>query len=101
VDRENLLDLLAVIEDERRFHAAAALVVRDPAERDRYRAMTREDTALLANIRHGLASVARRHLSHHQRARQLAVYARRLMARSHLPGSYRLSSTTHLQRGGS
>ncbi|HET9819798.1 MAG TPA: hypothetical protein VFP92_11605 [Rhodanobacteraceae bacterium] len=100
VDRESVLDLLALIEDERRFHAAAALVVRDPVERDRYRAMTREDTALLANIRHGLASVTRRHLSRHQRARQLAVYARRLMARSQLAGRYPLSSTTNLQRGG-
>lgn len=79
VDRENVLDLLVVIEDERRFHAAAALLTEDPVECERYRAMTREDSALLADIRRGLAQVAQRHLSRRVRAHRLEGYAGRLM----------------------
>ncbi len=97
VDRENVLDLMAVIEDERRFHAAAAVMARDPLEGERYRAMAREAAALLANIRHGLAHIAQRHLSHHQRALEMERYAYRLIARSQRTRRRRLSSAFGLQ----
>lgn len=100
VDRENVLDLLTVIEDERRFRAAAALLIEDPVERERYSAMTRKDTALLANIRHGLAHVTRRHMSRRERARRLEIYARQLMARSQRQRRYALLPTTNIQGGG-
>lgn len=99
VDRENVLDLLTVIEDERRYRAAAALLIENPLERHRYNAMTREDMALVANVRHGLAHVMRRHMSSCERARQLEIYARQLMARSQRPHRRALLPTTNLQRG--
>lgn len=79
VDRENVLDLLVVIEDERRFHAAAAVLTEDPVECERYRALAHEGAALLANVRQGMAHVAQRHLSRRERTRQLEQYAGRLM----------------------
>jgi hypothetical protein len=97
VDRENVLDLIEVIENERRFHAAAAVMASDPLESERFRAMAHEAGALLANIRHGLARIARRRLSRRERAREMERYACRLMARSHRPRRHRLSSNFHLQ----
>lgn len=99
VDRENVLDLLVVIEDERRFHAAAALLTEEPVECERYRALVREDAALLANIRHGLASAARRRLSHRERIRQLEGYMRRLLVRSQQSRGHALLSTGNIQGG--
>jgi hypothetical protein len=97
VDQENVLDLIEVLENERRFHAAAAVMASDPMEGERYRAMAREAGALLANIRHDLARMARRRLSRRERAREMERYAYRLMARSHRPRRRRLSSNFHLQ----
>lgn len=97
VNRENVLDLIEVIEDERRFHAAAAVMATDPLEGERYRAMAREAGALLANIRHGLARMTQRHLSRHERAREMERYAFRLMARSQRTRRRRLSSNFNLQ----
>lgn len=97
VDRENVLDLIAVIEDERRFHAAAAVMATDPLEGERYRAMAREAGALLANIRHGLARMTQRHLSRRERIREMERYAYRLMARSQRTRRRRLSSNFNLQ----
>ena len=51
VDRESVLDLIAVIEDERRMRAAAAVLSSDTAVRERYRAQVREDSAMFASIR--------------------------------------------------
>lgn len=99
VDQGNVLDLLVVIDDERRFHAAAALLTEDPVDRERYRAMARDDTALLASIRHCLARVTRSHASRRERIRQLELYAYRLMNRSQQPRRYALASTTNLQGG--
>lgn len=97
VGHENVLDLITVIEDERRFHAAAAVMARDPAEEERYRAMAHDAAALLADIRHGLARIAQRRLSRRQRAREMENYAYRLMARTQRPRLRVLSSTAHLQ----
>lgn len=100
VDRENVLDLLVVIEDERRFHAAAALLTEDPAETERYRALVHEDSALLANIKRGLAHVtADRHLSRRERARKLDLYACRLMEGSQTAAPRHMLSTTTTQGG--
>lgn len=96
VDRENVLDLITVIEDERRFHAAAAVMARDPLEGEHYRAMAHEAGALLANVRHDLASINRRHLSRRERARAMERYAYRLMMRSHRTRRRRLSSNFNL-----
>lgn len=96
-DRENVLDLIAVIEDERRFHAAAADRSHDPLERERYRALAREAAALLANIRHGLARIALGQLSRRQRAREMERYACSLMARSLQSRRHRLSSNCNMQ----
>ena len=97
--RENILDLLEVIEDEGRFHAAAGLLTQDPVERERYRRLARADSALLASIRHGLACAARQHVSHHERTRELQRYAQ-LMVGSQRRRSYALLSTTNVQGGG-
>ncbi|HET7593674.1 MAG TPA: hypothetical protein VFK00_11815 [Rhodanobacteraceae bacterium] len=97
VDRENVLDLITVIEDEHRFHAAAAVMARDPAERERCLAMAHDAAALLANIRHGLASATRGRLSGRERARRMEQYAYRLMVRTQRPRHRVLSSTAHLQ----
>lgn len=96
VDHENVLDLLAVIEDERRFHAAAAVMARDPAESERCRAMASDAAALLAEIRHALARTSHRRLSPRERARRLEHYAYRLMVRTQRPRHRVLSSTAHL-----
>lgn len=97
VDRENVLDLITIIEDERRFHAAAAVMARDPLEGEHYRAMAHEAGALLADIRHGLARITQRHLSRRERAREMERYAYRLMSRSHRTRRRRLSSNFNLQ----
>lgn len=78
-DRESVLDLLFVLEDERRSHAAAAVLSEDPAECERYRALAHESTALLANIRQGMAHVAQQQLSGGKRSRQLERYVERLI----------------------
>lgn len=96
---ENVLDLLVVVEDERRFHSAAALLTEDPVDRARCRAMARDDSALLANIRHDLARGKHRRMSRRERARQLELYAYRLMAGSQRPRRYALVSTTNIQGG--
>ncbi|MGH8191605.1 MAG: hypothetical protein ACREP2_09180 [Rhodanobacteraceae bacterium] len=92
-----MLDLLTVIEDERRFHAAAAVMARDPVEGEHYRAMAHDAAALLADVRHGLASITQRHLSRRERARQMERYAWRLMTRSQQSRRHVLSSVAHLQ----
>lgn len=97
VDHENVLDLIEVIEDERRYHAAAAVMASDPLEGERYRAMAREAGALLANVRHDLARISRRRLSRRERALEMERYAYRLMARSLRPRRRRLSSHLHLR----
>lgn len=97
VNRENVLDPLVVINDERRIHAAAALLTEDPIECERQRALTREDSALVANIRRGMAHVVQRHLSRRVRARKLDVYARRLMDWSQLAAPRHELSPTSMQ----
>ncbi|MGH8216261.1 MAG: hypothetical protein ACREPZ_11290 [Rhodanobacteraceae bacterium] len=97
VNHENVLDLITVIEDEHRFHAAAAVMARDPGERERCRAMAHDAAALLANVRHGLAHITHRHLSRRERDRQMEQYAYRLMVRTQQPRRRVLSSTAHLQ----
>ena len=97
VDRDNVLDLITVIEDERRFHAAAAVMARDPVERERCRAMAQDAAAILANIRHELARTSHRHLSGRESARQMEHYAYRLMVRTQRPRHRMLSSTAYLQ----
>lgn len=97
MNHENVLDLITVIEDEHRFHAAAAVMARDPAERERYLAMARDAAALLASVRHGLARISQRRLSRRQRAREMEIYAHRLMVRTQRPRRRMLSSTPHLQ----
>lgn len=97
IDRENLLDLLAVVEDERRFHAAAALLTQDPVECGRFRALATEDSSLVTNVRQGMAQVAQRHLSHRENARQLERYASRLIDRSQRAAPRHVLSTASVQ----
>ncbi len=99
VDRESVLDLIAVIEDERRMRAAAAVLSSDTAVRERYRAQVREDSAMLASIRQGLARTAREHLSRREQARQLEAYACQLMVRSQQSYNHAPRSTTKAQGG--
>ena len=97
IDRENVLDLLAVLEDDRRFHAAAALLTEDPVECERYRVLAHDAAALLANIRHGLAHVAQQHLSRGKRTRQLERYVERLIDGSQMSAGYHEWSTVDTQ----
>lgn len=97
VDCENVLDLLGVLEDERRFHAATALLTEDPAECERYRALAHEDATLLANVRHDLAHVAEQHLSRDQRTRQLERYVDRLIESSQMSAGRHGRSTINMQ----
>ena len=97
VDRENVLDLLVLVEDERRFHAAVAVLTENPVECERYRALAREDSARLANLRQGLAHVAHQHLSRPKRARQLERYVDQLMDWSRMSAGRHGRSNTNMQ----
>lgn len=96
-DRENVLDLLVVIEDERRFYAAVALLSEHPVECERYRALAHEDAALLASIRQGMADIAQRHPSRHERTRQLGRYVGQLMDWSQMSAGRHGRSTIDTQ----
>ena len=97
LDRENVLDLLVIIDDERRFHAAAAVLTENPIECERYRALASEDSARLANLKQGLAHVAHQHLSPHKRARQLERYVDQEMDWSRMSVGRHGWSTTNMQ----
>ena len=97
VVRENVLDLLVVIEDERRFQAAVALLTEDPVECERYRALAYEGAVLLANIRQDMAQVARRHLSRGERTRQLERYVSQLADWSQMSAGRSGWSTINVQ----
>ena len=97
VVRENVLDLLVVIEDERRFQAAVALLTEDPVECERYRALAHEGAVLLANIRQDMAQVARRHLSRYERTRQLERYVGQLTDWSQMSAGRAGWSTINVQ----
>lgn len=97
IGRENVLDLLVVIEDERRFQAAVALLTEDPVECERYRALAHEGAVLLANIRQDMAQVARRHLSRCERTRQLERYVGQLTDWSQMSAGRSGRSTINVQ----
>ncbi|GEM_PF-6093403 len=75
----SVLDLLAAVEDEQRYHTAAALLARHPALRTHHESMARKDAALIADIRRDLASATRRRPSRAGRRDRFDRYLRRLM----------------------
>lgn len=89
VDRDNVLDLLEVVANERRVDAAAAVLARDPAEREWYRTKAHEAAALLADVRKGLASAAHQHVSPRERSLEMERCVARLIAGRNGPAANR------------
>ncbi|HEY9110468.1 MAG TPA: hypothetical protein VIM92_01685 [Rhodanobacteraceae bacterium] len=58
MDRANLLDMLAVMDEERRYNEAAALVAWRPAQRENYARKARQGAAAVCMIRRELASAS-------------------------------------------
>jgi len=56
MDRANLLDMLAVMDEERRYNEAAALVAWRPAQRETFARKARQGAAAICMIRQELAS---------------------------------------------
>jgi hypothetical protein len=61
MDRANLLDMLAVMDEERRFNEAAALVAWRPAQRETFARKARQGAAAVCMIRRELASAHSNH----------------------------------------
>lgn len=99
VDLDNVLDMIGVVEDERRVRAAAAVLSGDRALCEQYRAEVREDSALLASIRQALARGTNGQLSRRERTRQLQGYVQQLIIRTQPSQNYAPRSTTKAQGG--
>jgi hypothetical protein len=56
MDRANLLDMLAVMDEERRYNEAAALVAWRPAQRETFARKARQGAAAVCMIRRELAN---------------------------------------------
>jgi len=55
MDNTTLLDMIAVLEEERRFNEAAALLCSNAAQRKQYAAKVRQGSAAIRAIRHDMA----------------------------------------------
>ncbi|HET7557608.1 MAG TPA: hypothetical protein VFK08_05985 [Rhodanobacteraceae bacterium] len=55
MDNTNLLDMIAVLEEEQRFNEAAALLCSNAAQRAQYAAKVRQGAAAIKAIRHEMA----------------------------------------------
>lgn len=55
MDSTNLLDMIAVLEEEQRFNEAAALLCSNAAQRKQYAAKVRQGAAAIRGIRHEMA----------------------------------------------
>jgi len=55
MDNTNLLDMIAVLEEEQRFNEAAALLCSNAAQRKQYAAKVRQGAAAIKAIRHEMA----------------------------------------------
>lgn len=55
MDSTNLLDMIAVLEEEQRFNEAAALLCSNAAQRAQYAAKVRQGGAAIRAIRHDMA----------------------------------------------
>lgn len=60
MDQANLLDMLAVIDEECRYNEAAALVALLPAQREMFARKARQGAAASRSIRHEMASARSR-----------------------------------------
>lgn len=61
MDQANLLDMLAVIDQERRYNEAAALVALRPSQRETFARKARQGAAAIRLIRHEMASARNKH----------------------------------------
>jgi hypothetical protein len=55
MDQANLLDMIAVIDEERRYNEAAAVMAQRPTEREAFGHRARQATALVSLIRREMA----------------------------------------------
>lgn len=60
MDQANLLDMLAVIDEECRYNQAAALVAFGPAQREMFARRARQGAAVVRRIRHEIANARSR-----------------------------------------
>lgn len=67
MDNTNLLDMIAVLEEEQRFNEAAALLCSNAAQRGQYAAKVRQGAAAIRAIRHEMARGGKRSRAHTQR----------------------------------
>ena len=79
VDKSMVLDLLALVDDDRRSHETAAVISDHPTQRASFAAMSRKESALASTVRQGMARLTRGNPSASQQARQLDAYARLLV----------------------
>lgn len=68
MDKTNLLDMIAVLEEEQRFNEAAALLCSNAAQRKQYAAKVRQGAAAIRGIRHEMARGGK-----HSRARSQRI----------------------------
>ncbi len=74
VDKSMVLDLLDLIDDDRRVHETAAVMAAHPAQRARFAELSRREAALVSVVRRGMAHLASGHASASEQARRLDEY---------------------------
>lgn len=79
VDKATVLDLLVIIDDERRLHATAAVLASGEAERQHHASIARENAMLISSIKRDMARSTLQHASRARQARRLDVYVERLL----------------------
>lgn len=68
MDTTTLLDLIAIVDDDRHFHQAAALLAASADDKAQYAHRARNEASVISRIRRGMACKSKRHapLSRHQ-----------------------------------
>jgi hypothetical protein len=78
MDDANLLDMIAVLEEERRFNEAAALLCTNAAQRNEFARRARAGATAIRTIRHEMARTRSGH-SRRRRSRRIDTYIDRLI----------------------
>ncbi len=78
MDDANLLDMLAVLEEERRFNEAAALLCTNAAQRNEFARRARAGATAIRTIRHEMARARTSH-SRRRRNRRIDLYIDQLI----------------------